>query len=154
MLDRFPGKFQYFDSVMPVFPGTSGTFSDLARDQNASCANFPGIYGNFKDVDSTLSCAMPKFPKNSWEIHGCLTDFLGSSSILIAQCQFFLGFSGTFSDLARDQNASCANFLGIHGTFKDVGRTLNCAMPKFLRNSWEIHGCSTDFLGNSSTLIP
>ena len=73
---------------------------------------------------------MHKFPRNSYEIHGCLTGVLGNSSILIVWRQFFLGLCGTFSDLAGDQNASCASFLVIHGIFEDVDKKF-----EFLGNS-------------------
>ena len=129
--------------------GISGIFMDLASNGVAGCAKFLGIHGTFKDLDRTLRSMMPHFPTNSWQFHGCLTNFLGISRIFMTSCQFSLGISGIFMDLASNGLAGCAKFLGIHGTFKDLDRTLRSMMPHFPTNSWHFHGCLTNFLGVS-----
>ena len=65
-----------------------------------------------------------------------------NSSTLIAQCQFLLRTSGTFSDVARD-----------HGLLEDAGRMSHWIVPSFPRKSSDFRGCLTNSLGNSSILI-
>ena len=135
MFERIASSFQYFDCMMPIFLAICGIFSDDPPMQFVRCTNFPGIHGVFMDVDRMLLWIGLHFLRVSWDFHGCLTDFLGSSSILIARCQFFLGVRGIVSDDPPARFVRCTNFLGIHGTFTGVDRTLLWIVLHFLRIS-------------------
>ena len=139
-LTNFLGIYSILIVLCQFSLGIFGIFKDLTRDHISWCTNFLGIPWHFERFCEILPWMMPKFPTNSWEFHGHLTNFLGIYSILIVLCQFpweFLYFQGfdkrshfmvhkfprnscILKDSLKFCLGRCLNFPQIPGNFMDI----------------------------------